>query len=149
VEVIGGQAGTSSLRRNYLGFTRGIRGQELAAQAFQQGTWFGADFRLMRSATGLRRNGRELVVTLSDGAEVVGRAVIIATGASYPRLGVPELEMLNGAGVFIIQRRDDRGPGHGRSTRLCGGRRNLRGAGGYAPFQVGVAGHPARARWLR
>jgi thioredoxin reductase (NADPH) len=99
-EAIGGQAGASSLIRNYLGFARGISGQRLAYQAFQQATLFGASFRLMRPATALRRVGEELVVTLSEGSEVAGRAVIVATGASYRRLGVPELEDLNGAGVF-------------------------------------------------
>ena len=54
----------------------------------------------MRPATALRRVGEELVVTLSDGTEVAGRATVVATGASYRRLDVPELEALNGAGVF-------------------------------------------------
>ena len=54
----------------------------------------------MRPAAALHRAGEELVVTLSDEAEVAGRAIVVATGASYRRLGVPELEALNGAGVF-------------------------------------------------
>jgi thioredoxin reductase (NADPH) len=99
-EAIGGQVGSSSLIRNYLGFAHGISGQKLTYQAFQQATLFGANFRLMRSATALRRAGAELVVTLSDGKEVSARTVIVATGASYRRLGVPELEAMNGAGVF-------------------------------------------------
>jgi thioredoxin reductase (NADPH) len=99
-EAIGGQAGASSLIRNYLGFARGISGQRLTYQAFQQATLFGANFRLMRSATGLRHAREELRVTLSDGKEVAARTVIVATGASYRRLGVPELEAMNGAGVF-------------------------------------------------
>ena len=99
-EAIGGQAGTSSLIRNYLGFARGISGQELVYQAFQQALLFGARMRLMRAATSLRRDGRQLVVTLSDGTEMWARAVIVATGASYRRLGVPDLEALNGAGLF-------------------------------------------------
>ncbi len=99
-EAVGGQAGTSSLIRNYLGFARGISGQKLAREAFHQAAFFGADFRLMRDATGLRRSGEDLVVSLSDGTEVSGRAVIVATGASYRRLNVPELEALNGVGVF-------------------------------------------------
>jgi thioredoxin reductase (NADPH) len=99
-EAIGGQAGSSSLIRNYLGFPWGIGGAELAKRATEQAWWFGAAFRFMRSATALRRSGRELVVTLSDGTEVVGRAVVLATGASYRRLGVPSLEELVGAGVF-------------------------------------------------
>ena len=99
-EAIGGQAGASSLIRNYLGFPRGVSGQKLTYRAFQQAQLFGAEFRLMRHATGLRGEGGEMVVTLSDGKEVAGRAVIVATGASYRRLGVPSLEAMNGAGVF-------------------------------------------------
>jgi thioredoxin reductase (NADPH) len=99
-EALGGQAVTSSLIRNYLGFARGISGRVLAYQAAQQASLFGADFRLMRSATKLRREGQGLVVTLSDDTEVAGRTVVVATGASYRRLGVPELEAFNGAGVF-------------------------------------------------
>ena len=99
-EAIGGQAGTSSMIRNYPGFPRGISGQELTTQAFQQAGMFGASFRFARHATSLRRVGEDLVVPLTDGTEVAGRAAIVATGASYRRLGVPELEALNGAGVF-------------------------------------------------
>jgi thioredoxin reductase (NADPH) len=99
-EAVGGQAGTSSMIRNYLGFAQGISGQELAYQASRQATLFGARFRLMRRATGLAREGGRIVVALSDGTEVRARSVVVATGASYRRLGVPELEALNGAGVF-------------------------------------------------
>ena len=99
-DAIGGQAGASSLIRNYLGFARGVSGQKLTYEAFQQASLFGARFRLMRSATGLRRDGKELLVTLSDGKELTGQAVILATGVSYRRLGVPSLEELVGAGVF-------------------------------------------------
>jgi thioredoxin reductase (NADPH) len=99
-EAIGGQAGTSSLIRNYLGFPWGVGGAELARRATEQAWWFGAIFRFMRNATALRSAGRDLILTLSDRAEVVGRAVVLATGASYRRLGVPSLEGLVGAGVF-------------------------------------------------
>jgi thioredoxin reductase (NADPH) len=99
-EAVGGQAGASSLIRNYLGFPRGVSGQKLTYQAFQQAQLFGAEFRVMRQATGLRREDGGLAVTLSDGKELAGRAVVVATGASYRRLGVPPLEALNGAGVF-------------------------------------------------
>jgi thioredoxin reductase (NADPH) len=99
-ETFGGQAGTSSLTRNYFGFSRGVSGQELAAQAYTQAWLFGASFDFARHATGLRRTGDELVVTLSDGTEVMGKTVLIATGVSYRRLGVPTLEALQGAGVF-------------------------------------------------
>src|SRR5215212_232738 len=99
-ETFGGQAGTSSLIRNYLGFSRGISGSELAWQAYQQAWLFGASFRLARQATALHHRGERLVVTLSDGTEVAGRMVIVTTGVSYRRLGVPSLEALQGAGVL-------------------------------------------------
>ncbi len=99
-EAIGGQAGTSSLIRNYLGFPWGVGGAELASRAAEQAWLFGATFAHMRQATGLRRTGDRLVVTLCCGSEVTARAVIIATGASYRRLDVPSLEALHGAGVF-------------------------------------------------
>ncbi|MFL6057952.1 MAG: FAD-dependent oxidoreductase [Rubrobacteraceae bacterium] len=99
-ETFGGQAGTSSLIRNYLGFSRGISGQELAAQAYTQAWLFGASFDFARHATGLRRAEDGFLVSLSDGIEVRGRSVLIATGVSYRRLGVPALESLQGAGVF-------------------------------------------------
>lgn len=82
-EAIGGQAGTSSLIRNYLGFPQGIGGAELARRAAEQAWLFGATFLHMLRATGLRRAGDRLAVTLSCGNEVTARAVIIATGASY------------------------------------------------------------------
>jgi thioredoxin reductase (NADPH) len=99
-EAIGGQAGTSSLIRNYLGFPWGVAGAELAKRATEQAWWFGAIFRFMRNATALRSVGGELTLSLSDGTEVAGGSVVLATGVSYRRLGVPSLEGLVGTGVF-------------------------------------------------
>lgn len=99
-EAIGGQAGTSSLIRNYLGFPWGVGGAELARRATEQAWWFGAVFRFMREATSLRAEGGELMLTLSDGAEISARAVVLATGVSYRRMGVPSLEAMVGKGVF-------------------------------------------------
>ena len=99
-ETFGGQAGTSSLIRNYFGFSHGVSGQELAAQAYTQAWLFGASFDFARHATGLRRTRDGLVVTLSDRTRVIGKTVLIATGVSYRRLGVPTLEAFQGAGVF-------------------------------------------------
>ena len=96
-ESIGGQAGTSSLIRNYLGFSRGIRGSELAQRGYQQAWVFGAHFVLMRTGRrGSRRTGRSFVAEIGDVGEVTARAVVLATGVSYRRLGVPALEQLIG-----------------------------------------------------
>jgi thioredoxin reductase (NADPH) len=97
---IGGQATLSSLIRNYLGFPRGVSGRRLAQQAYEQAWVFGANFTFMHGVTGLGRIGDRLQLTLSGDRRVSARAVILATGAAYRRLGVPELEALNGAGVF-------------------------------------------------
>ncbi len=97
---IGGQARSSSLIRNYLGFPGGVSGNRLAEQAYEQASAFGASFVLMHTATALSRSRNRLHVSLSDGRLVSARTVILATGASYRRLGVPSLEALNGAGVF-------------------------------------------------
>jgi thioredoxin reductase (NADPH) len=90
--VIGGQAGASSLIRNYLGFPRGISGAELTQRAYQQAWLFGAKLVFAREVTGLSSRGAQRVLTLSDGREVVSKAVIIATGAKYRSLEVPELK---------------------------------------------------------
>ncbi len=99
-EAIGGQAGTSSRIRNYLGFSRGISGAELAQRAYQQAWVFGANFLLMQHVTGLRTEGDRHVITVDDGTEIAGRTVVLATGVEYRRLGVPEIEALVGAGVY-------------------------------------------------
>ena len=99
-EAIGGQAGTSSRIRNYLGFPTGVSGEDLAVRAYTQAWNFGADYVYGNPATGLRTQGPERVVTVAGGDEVRSRAVIIATGVSYRRLGIPSLDVLTGAGVF-------------------------------------------------
>lgn len=97
---IGGQARSSSLIRNYLGFPRGVSGHQLALQAYEQASVFGASFVLMHRATALRRAGDRLAISLTEARRVSAAVVILATGASYSRLGVPALEALTGAGVF-------------------------------------------------
>jgi len=99
-ETIGGQAGSSSLIRNYLGFARGVSGAELTMRAYQQAWVFGVEFLMMREVASLQPAGGGVAVTLSDGDRVTARAVVVATGVSYRRLGIPPLEALAGAGVF-------------------------------------------------
>jgi len=99
-EAVGGQAGSSSLLRNYLGFPRGISGAELAQRAYQQAWLFGAKYALAREVTDLRVAGIDRIIIFADGTEITARAVLIATGATYRRLGLPRLERFTGAGVF-------------------------------------------------
>jgi thioredoxin reductase (NADPH) len=101
-DVVGGQAGSSSLIRNYLGFPRGISGGELTRRAYQQAWLFGAKYALARAATGLRASGLDRIVTLDDGTEIAARAVLIATGANYRRLHIPSLDRFTGAGLYYV-----------------------------------------------
>src|SRR5436190_1148772 len=67
---LGGQATSSPLIRNYLGFPRGVSGRRLAQQAYEQAWVFGAKFAFMQKVTDLRRDSEGLFLTLSDGADV-------------------------------------------------------------------------------
>jgi thioredoxin reductase (NADPH) len=99
-ETIGGQAGSSSLIRNYLGFQRGVSGADLATRAQQQAWVFGTTFLQMCRATGLRSDRDRLYLTTSTSAEIATGVVVLAMGVSYRRLGIPALDELVGQGVF-------------------------------------------------
>ena len=98
--VTGGQAGSSSLIRNYLGFAHGISGQDFAVEACEQVWLFGADLVLAQTAESLTVDGDRRIVRTSQGQELSADAVVLATGVRWRRLGVPELEDLVGSGVF-------------------------------------------------
>jgi thioredoxin reductase (NADPH) len=99
-EAVGGQAGSSSLIRNYLGFSRGVSGAELAQRAYQQAWVFGTRFLLMREAAELSRSGDGLRVLVDDVGSITAPAVVLATGVSYRRLGISAIDELVGSGVF-------------------------------------------------
>ena len=100
LRVAGGQAGTSPLIRNYPGFPHGINGGVLMKRTCEQAWLMGAHIVFAQEAIGLERQGDDRIVRLRDGTEVRARAVVIATGVEWRRLGVPRLEALIGAGVF-------------------------------------------------
>ena len=118
---IGGQARSSSLIRNYLGFSRGVSGAVLARQAYEQAWVFGARFAFMQHVTGLRADADRLVATLSAGTTVSARAVVLATGVAYRRLGIPALEALAGAGVFYGGAGSDAHRMSGQDVYVVGG----------------------------
>jgi thioredoxin reductase (NADPH) len=107
-EAVGGQAGASSMIRNYLGFPRGISGAALAQRAYEQAWLFGTKYVFAREARRLEARGTDRVVALADGTEIVAKSVLIATGAVYRRLGIPEIERFTGAGIFYIVPNDVR-----------------------------------------
>lgn len=100
-EATGGQAGTSSMIRNYLGFPRGISGMRLAQRARNQAIRFGTEFYTGWPVTGMTPgDARTPHVVHTEGGDVVARAVVIANGVAYRKLRVQPLEDLVGRGVF-------------------------------------------------
>jgi thioredoxin reductase (NADPH) len=98
--AFGGQASTSSRIENYLGFPAGISGGELAARALLQAEKFGARMAMPSEAIGLACNDGHYTVELAEGEAVNGRTLIVATGAQYRKLAVPDLERFEGLGVY-------------------------------------------------
>jgi thioredoxin reductase (NADPH) len=96
----GGQAGTSSQIENYLGFPTGVSGADLARRATIQAKRFGTEILTAQDVVEIKRNDPYRVVKLSDGSELSGYAVLIASGMEVRRLEVPGIEALVGAGVF-------------------------------------------------
>jgi thioredoxin reductase (NADPH) len=98
--AVGGQAGSSSRIENYLGFPTGISGGDLTQRATVQAQKFGASFSSPCTVASLREEAGHFVVRLSNGTEVPGHAVIVATGARYKRLDAEGLERFESRGVY-------------------------------------------------
>lgn len=96
----GGQAGASSRIENYLGFPTGITGQELAARAYTQAQKFGAQMMIAKGARRLACERKPYAIELADGSRVPARTVVIATGAEYRKLSLPNLSQFEGTGVY-------------------------------------------------
>lgn len=96
----GGQAGTTSMIENYLGFPQGVSGSELAARATTQARRFGAEILLARPLVKVSPDGPGYLAHLSDGTTVRARALLSATGVEWRRLEVAELAELLGGGVY-------------------------------------------------
>ena len=99
-DVPGGQAGSSALIENYLGFPDGLSGAELASRAVTQAQKFGTEILLTKTAVKLRDHKGYRVIVLDDGTEIVGHAVLLATGVAYRRLEAEGAERLTGSGVY-------------------------------------------------
>jgi thioredoxin reductase (NADPH) len=99
-EAIGGQAGTSSMIRNYLGFPRGISGMRLAQRARNQAIRFGTRFYTGWPVTALELGDGGTHLVRTDGGDVRTRSVVVASGVTYRRLHVEALEAFTGSGVY-------------------------------------------------
>jgi thioredoxin reductase (NADPH) len=98
--AFGGQAGTSSLIENYLGFPAGLSGEEIATRSVLQAEKFGVRMKLAAKAVALSSEAGLHRVTFEDGEVVAARALIIATGARYNRLPVDQLSEFHGVGIY-------------------------------------------------
>ena len=139
-ESIGGQAGTTSLIRNYLGFPRGVSGADLAQRAYQQAWVFGTELLLVREVTAVREESGGHVLTVSGGGEVKAKTVVLAMGVSYRTIETPGLEDLVGAGVYY-------GAATSEARGLAGGHVFVVGGGnsaGQAAVHLAHAGAEVR-----
>jgi thioredoxin reductase (NADPH) len=128
--AIGGQAGTSSRIENYLGFPSGISGGELAFRGEVQAIKFGARVTVPRRATRLEERDGCFIVGMDDGGELLGRSVVIATGARYRRLGLPNQEQFEGAGIYYAAT--------DLEARFCGGNEVVVVGGGNSAGQASM-----------
>lgn len=134
----GGQAGSSSRIENYLGFPFGISGQDLAGRALLQAEKFEAKLAIARAAVSLNCSGRPLSVGCADGGSVQANTVLVATGAAYRKLSIPDLPRFEGVGVYYGASRVEAQLCHGEDVVVVGGGNS---AGQAAVFLSGVARH--------
>ncbi|MFS0732968.1 FAD-dependent oxidoreductase [Microbacterium sp. 1P10UB] len=99
-DAVGGQAGSSSLIENYLGFPHGISGASLADRARRQALAFGAELVLMREGIDRTFRDHEVRAVLADGSELSAKAAISATGVRWRRLNLPRETEFEGSGVY-------------------------------------------------
>jgi len=98
--AFGGQAGASARIENYLGFPAGISGQSLTGRAYVQAQKFGAKVMIPSEVVRLDRAKSGFVLHLDDGRRIEALTVVVATGARYRRLDVPNLQDFEGRGVW-------------------------------------------------
>ncbi len=126
----GGQAGTTSMIENYLGFPQGVSGSELATRATAQAKRFGAEILLARRLVDITRDGPGYVAHLSDDVAVRSRTMLLASGVDWRRLEVPGIDELLGSGVYY---------GAGPSEALtCNGCRVAIVGGGNSAGQAAI-----------
>jgi thioredoxin reductase (NADPH) len=125
----GGQAGSSSKIENYLGFPTGISGQDLAGRAYTQAQKFGAQM-LIATGTRLACDRKPYVIEVENGARIPARTFVIATGAEYRKLPLPDLSRFEGAGIYYSATFVE--------AQLCGGEDVIVVGGGNSAGQAAV-----------
>src|SRR5580693_709448 len=111
--AVGGQAGTTSMIENYMGFPQGINGADLAERARQQAVKFGVELVMMQEGVKSTFHDDRIWTDLADGGTMVARANVCATGVEWRRLNLANEDKLLGRGLYY---------GAGASEApLCGG----------------------------
>jgi thioredoxin reductase (NADPH) len=126
----GGQAGSSSKIENYLGFPSGISGHDLATKAYAQAQKFGAKVMVARSATRLECGRRPYAIEVDHGERIEGRIVIVASGAEYRKLSIPDVGRFEGAGIYYSATPMEK--------KLCAGEEVVVVGGGNSAGQAAV-----------
>jgi thioredoxin reductase (NADPH) len=116
----GGQAGTSSRIENYLGFPTGVSGQELSERSMAQAQKFGAEFAISREVLRMSRCGTNYVLHLEDGNPIQTRTVVIATGAKYRKLHVPNYDRFEYSGIHYAATAMEAGLCRGQEVVVVG-----------------------------
>jgi len=117
----GGQAGTSSRIENYLGFPAGVSGSELTRRALMQAQRLGAEFLAPLGVTGVTVDGGYKRLALSDGRELVTRAMLAATGMAYREHLAPGVAEHTGGGVYYGAATTEAPAFRGRRVYVVGG----------------------------
>ena len=134
----GGQAGASARIENYLGFPTGISGMALMGRAFSQAQKFGVEVAIPDEAVKLECGNDPCHITLANGERVQARAIVLATGARYRRLGVDRLDQFEGASVHYWASPLEADLAAGQDVALVGGGNS---AGQATVFLAGRARH--------
>ncbi|MFL5807399.1 MAG: FAD-dependent oxidoreductase [Roseiflexaceae bacterium] len=117
---MGGQAGVTERLDNFPGFPDGIGGAQFADRLTLQARRFGVEMLQAQEVTNLRAEAESRYVSTSDGAEYGARALLVAAGSTYRRLGVDGEDELIGAGVHFCATCD--GPFYkGQHVAVIGG----------------------------
>ncbi len=99
--ALGGQAGVTERIDNYPGFPEGVGGGELADRFIEQARRYQVELLSALGVESLAPDGDDVCVRLGNGKEISAHAVLVATGSTYRRLGVPGEDDLIGAGVHF------------------------------------------------
>jgi thioredoxin reductase (NADPH) len=99
--ALGGQAAATERLDNVPGFSEGVLGAEFALQLRKQAERFGVEMLQAQDVVRVHSHDNYHCVQTADGSEYSARAVLVATGSRYKRLGAPGEDDFIGAGIHF------------------------------------------------